>query len=352
MKALVFSDAQADDTHERLFSNPTVSLQRWRTERMFAALMDVYKNEKCSCVWELGDLTDDRNSLTLPTIHTVVSGMNQFPKSPYNIKIVGNHEQYLKNAEIHHCQIFSSNFTVVDTVKTFDLGSALIAVAAYPSDEGELTEWIRKVIRECRQAEKPVIFLGHFQVLGCELNSGQSLTGIPKKALAGVELGLLGHVHKHQKLAPNVFYVGSPFQQNFGEAHEEKMVAVVDTETCSVKWIKLLGFPEYRTVSFQDFVKLVRPDSEDRYKVVLRSPAESEQFYAHPLASRVTEPIYDYQATGPESSVEQVRSEAQWSLESVLKRYVDRVDPKSRNVLLSPEEMLDYGTQIAEAATD
>lgn len=355
MRVLLYSDLQATEGHERCFSNPTISLQQFRVRKFYDQVSNLAKSHGCQAVWDLGDTTDDRNAIPIATADAVLEGISKLPSSKLNIKLIGNHEQMVRSGDIHIGRMFDRRFHVVGVREIIPLNHNTAVVAcAFPGNDSEAAEWIRKSIREAKHDFQVVVFLGHFQVLGCQMNSGQSLTGIPKKAMEQADIAFLGHVHKWQKFAPNQYYVGSPFQQNFGEANEEKFVAVLDTEHLTVDWVQLEGFPKYQTVSFQDFAREIAPTSEDRYKVVLRSPEEAEQFYAHPYSSRVVEPIYAYERSAVEglSNAAVQMSGDQWSLESVLKRYVSKVPPSSRGVLLSEDEMLEYGHQIAAATED
>src|SRR5213078_511087 len=109
---------------------------------------------------------------------------------------------------------------------------------------------------------------------------------IATKLLRGFDLSLLGHVHKPQEVAPGAHYIGSPFQQDFGEKNEAKRVAVLETDTLEVEWVPIEGFPEYRVCTLDEFKRLVDAKDEHRYQVHVRNPQEAEQYYAHPLMDR------------------------------------------------------------------
>lgn len=354
MKFLAYSDLQAKEGHERLFSSPDIPLQRWRVSTFYQRMLDIYRQEDCDGVWDLGDTFDDRNAIPIPTIDAVVKGISEFPDSVWNIKLVGNHEQWTRRGDIHVGRLFSSKFNVVDGNKVFDEfdDDLDLICCAFPESDTETARWLEAEINRSKSRGRRVILLAHFQVLGCQMSSGVSLEGIPKKMIQRADMGLFGHVHSAQELCPNIFYLGSPFQQDFGEANEEKRVAIIDTDAFTIKWIRVDGFPQYRTVSLADFEKNVDESSEDRLKVVLKNPAEAERFYAHHLSHRVVEPIYDYQAGVEQDSTLDAFREQHWTLDSVLMRYMARTGPGARNIQLSAEEMFEYGKQIAEATAD
>jgi DNA repair exonuclease SbcCD nuclease subunit len=92
-------------------------------------------------------------------------------------------------------------------------------------------------------------------VLGSKVASGTVVEGVPRDALRHFSAGFLGHIHKPQTVVKNVYYVGSPFQQHWGEAGENKRLAIFDTDTHAVTWVPMdtYGFPYYYTVTTDDF---------------------------------------------------------------------------------------------------
>jgi exonuclease SbcD len=89
---------------------------------------------------------------------------------------------------------------------------------------GLLAAWGGRMTRQRVAApEIPILFLGHFQVRGSTLSSGEVLsTGeleVERAALSTlpVDYGALGHVHARQEVAPGVWYVGDPWPVDFGE---------------------------------------------------------------------------------------------------------------------------------------
>jgi exonuclease SbcD len=73
------------------------------------------------------------------------------------------------------------------------------------------------------EVQCPVIFVGHCNVVGAELSTGQMLLGqdimVSKHdlELARADYYALGHIHKAQEVGPRMFYSGSIYHCNFGE---------------------------------------------------------------------------------------------------------------------------------------
>jgi DNA repair exonuclease SbcCD nuclease subunit len=76
-------------------------------------------------------------------------------------------------------------------------------------------------------AKCPVIFIGHCNVSGAVLSTGQTLLGqdiIFSKhdlLLAQADYYALGHIHKAQEICPDMWYAGSIYHINFGEPEKK-----------------------------------------------------------------------------------------------------------------------------------
>jgi hypothetical protein len=352
MRALVYADVQATDGHEKCFNDPTKSLQIGRVTAFYDRLLQIYQEKKCDCLWDLGDTTDDRSAIPVPAISSVCTALSQFPLNEWNLKLIGNHEQYLRNAKVHVGQMFAPYFSVVETNSAYVCGCVRILCCSYPgyNAESDTVAWIEAQKAVAQRARQHVVLLGHFPVMGCMTGDGRLLAGIPKETISWVDLGLLGHIHKPQSVSKRVHYVGSPFQQNWGETGESKRVGIVDISNLTVEWVTIEGFPIYQTVNLADFKELCTAETDDRFKVVLKSQAEAATFYALPLVHRA-EPIYEFvEETEEYGSAESAQTTGhKWSFDSVIQRYVERNTPDSKGILASIEEMVDYGKTIAIA---
>ena len=87
-----------------------------------------------------------------------------------------------------------------------------------------LKAWGNRMARQrLQEPDTPIVALGHFQVTGSTLSSGEVLaTGeieVGRDSLAGlpVDYGALGHVHARQEVAPAWWYAGNPWPCDFGE---------------------------------------------------------------------------------------------------------------------------------------
>lgn len=347
-KILVYSDVQATEGHERTFFDASLPLQRWRVARFFSQLHELYKQERCAGLWDLGDLTDDRTSLPIPTIDTVSRALTPF-KEGLNLKLVGNHEQFLRNTSVHVGRLFDPFFTVVDTFEHLTEvvdGVDVIACAFYERLD-ELSDKIMAAIRISRAAGRRVIFVGHLMMAGSRMESGVSTDGLPASCLAQVDLALLGHVHAAQSLAEKIFYVGSPFQQDFAEEGQRKRVGVITLETAEIRWVDTadFGLPTYHTIELAQLGEL-KLDSEDRARVILRSRADALRFMADPRSARVGSLIRldDQVAVNATGLASQASSNHE-----LLAAYVRLVKPAEHGIELTEAEIVELGTGLIDS---
>lgn len=340
MRALCYTDLQATEGHERCFTDPSKPLQIYRIEKFFDQICQIYGERKCDALWDLGDTTDDRNSVPVPVIDLMCDRLEPFT-GHWNLKLVGNHEQFMRDTRIHAGKMFRHFFQVIDKCCVLKCENVNIICVSYHDDQNAVLDFLRR-----NRGKTPNLLLGHFEVFGCSLKNGLSAGGIARSELNFVNIGLLGHIHKPQSLGA-LHYVGSPFQQDWGESGENKRVAILDIsgDKVSLEWVPLEGFPIYRQVSYEEFTTLAQKNSEDRYKVVLRSPEETAEFYAHPLANRADEAIYDYQQA--ESNTVSEETVAPRTKRDIMKLYLAKTPPSAWNITVSEEDMLSVGERIA-----
>ena len=304
MKVLIYTDLQATEGAELCRTCPGVPLQRYRTALFFLEAEKLARQHRVEAVWDLGDTLDNRSDVPVPTIQVTEAGLRwlmQGKPSALSYKLIGNHEQQQKAAGVHSGALFNPFFHVVPQCAVFDWnqiekdGPWIIAVA-FPYDLKATEEWIREEIRRGRAADRNIIVIAHIPVTGAKMPSGAAANGLDPCCLEGADLALMGHIHHRQEMRPNYWYLGSPFQQDFGEANDQKYIAILDTQTLKVEFITLEGFPQYKIGEASEM-----PDNlnmgEDRWKIIVRDRLQAQQIYSKPWAADVSEITYLYNET-------------------------------------------------------
>jgi hypothetical protein len=80
---------------------------------------------------DLGDTTDDRTSIPVPTINSLLSGLTPF--RGWNVKLIGNHEQFLRNATVNVGKLFERHFAVIDDFASWRMTSPTTSTSSRPT---------------------------------------------------------------------------------------------------------------------------------------------------------------------------------------------------------------------------
>lgn len=315
MRALVYADLQADIGSSSMRGNPAQNLQLWRCRRFFNQMAELCEKHDCACVWDLGDTTDNRTSIAIPVIDLITEGIRKLPDHEGNLKLIGNHEQFYRDPRLHSGSIYDTRFAVIETFKRVKVCDRYVACVSYPYNEAEVLKWI-----EALPDKEKTTLLGHFQMKNARLDNGVSTSGIPLEAVRPFAQVLLGHVHRGQAMADNVHYVGSPFQQNWGEAGQEKRVGIFDLQSLQVEWISLDGYPTHHEVSLAE-MKKIEP-AENFYRVMLQSKDEARAFYKGDLPTYAI-PVYNY-SNAPAEVESDSSSPAAWSPADCVRKWVEK----------------------------
>lgn len=312
MRLLIYTDLQATEGADRCRHDPSLPLQRYRVARFYAELARIAKAEQCTHLCDLGDTTDDRAFVYRATLDVVTDGLEKVtkacPKGGF-IKLTGNHEQLLKDGKIAAEGLFRPYFQHVgDGVVSTGTGCTFV-FRSYTDDYEKLNQDLAGTVKTIRveNLKERIVLFAHGDVKGARYASGETCDqGISLATLDLFDAAFLGHVHNHQMLLKDkAWFVGSPFQQDFGEAAQRKFVAILDItdRKASISFVEVKGFPEYRTVSLKDFLEVAKLDEEHRYKVLLNSIEETELFYTNPL-SELGEARLTYAESSPAKSAE------------------------------------------------
>lgn len=119
----------------------------------------------------------------------------------------------------------------------------------------EKVEQILASLKAQRKPGIPQILMTHTTVSGTVFSSDQLIMQsgaelvIPANALAGFDYVALGHIHRHQEVAPNVVYCGSPERIDFGEEKEAKGFVMIEITDGQVSW-------EFRELSVRGFLTI------------------------------------------------------------------------------------------------
>lgn len=197
-------------------------------------------SQNCEAFFIMGDIYDKLNppeKLKEAFLRTIL---------PYSkeIKIIifpGNHDgaDFTNNylSEIALLESFeNSPFTIVDVPTTLYFNNG--------RDKFLIVPWIANhdtIINVLSQCEEGLILVGHMEVFGALTSTEYHLTsGIHQGIFQKFKFVALGHYHRHQRLAKNLIYVGSPIIKDMSEIHDEKKGFVIyDSNSNKFEFIQL-----------------------------------------------------------------------------------------------------------------
>jgi DNA repair exonuclease SbcCD nuclease subunit len=190
-----------------------------------------------------GDIFHNRSEISVKTLDIAKKFFDCFKEFDLYIS-VGNHDVYKKNSsDIHSLQLLSEwkNITIVDLLPV-----------VYKTPSGKkisLIPWAT----ELENIPESDICFGHFDIQSFYMNGYKICEhGFESKNLFSKSKYIIsGHFHKkdfREYNDGNILYIGSPYQQNFGDMGDERGIYVFDIEketfnfyenTISPKHIKL-----------------------------------------------------------------------------------------------------------------
>jgi hypothetical protein len=348
MRLLLYSDLQAGEGSERCFHDPTLPLQRYRVKMFFRVIREIFEEMGCNALFDLGDTVDDRTAIPHPTIDVLFEGLSYFEATrSSNLRINGNHDQYLKSGKINVGKMFRGIFTVVDEPVVMEISGVKTLLVPYPDENFDIEGWL-----DANLTTGGELLLGHFHIDGAVDRDGNKLKGgISLRTVARAKLAVLGDIHHPQSLAKNVHYVGSPFQQEFSESGEKKRVAVLDMPNLNLAWVEMTGFPTYAELSLPEWEQRVEEegDSENRYRVLINGTAEAERYFQHPRM-RQAKPVYLGIAAQVASHVNAPRvGKLSFQAADVLRRYVHS-RPPTQLFGLTEDEFVQVGLDILDTS--
>lgn len=192
-----------------------------------------------------GDILDDRDQIAVPTLHL----LPQFFKilEPFNIIItVGNHDCYYnKRSDVHSLAVLNDweNITVIDKVTTITAHEKIITFCPWHPNMEEVP--------------KSDIIFGHFDIQTFKMNGFKICErGIkPRDLLDKGELIITGHYHMTQERPyknGKILYLGSPYEQNWGEANTPKGFYILDVPSLQYEFVENTISPKHRKIKLSE----------------------------------------------------------------------------------------------------
>lgn len=217
-----------------------------RALRLLAHVREVAVSHKADVIC-LGDFWDQRSTLAVRQLHEVQVEFERWRTAGVRLFMLpGNHDQVSLGGDVNAVRIFEAfDHIVVATQPMIDVNAK---VAFFPWRElaGEQAKLFASL-----EGKGWTVF-AHAEVTGAVANSGKPAAG--RVSLAEIEPKVracyVGHYHKRQKLGEKTWYIGSPFEMNFGERDEPHGIAIVDAEHVEPAFLDLDEFPKHYRITW------------------------------------------------------------------------------------------------------
>jgi DNA repair exonuclease SbcCD nuclease subunit len=202
-----------------------------------------------------GDFFTSREAQPLDTLDTAKRIFELAEDYGITIEgIPGNHDKVSLTSDRSYLDIFSKSFNLhrQPTIKTIE-GKVIGFLPYYKEDK--LLEIIQPFKDKVLETELDLL-ITHLAVTGVRNNDGTLVNNnIDSKLFSNAKKVLVGHYHNKSHIKPNIYYLGSAYQKDFGET-DEKGFTIISSDL-SLEHIEL-EFPKY--------IKLV-VDIKDRKKL-------------------------------------------------------------------------------------
>jgi DNA repair exonuclease SbcCD nuclease subunit len=213
------------------------------------------KDTNCKNVFIAGDLFHTRGKIDT-IIYDAVYSFIKKESDVHIYLVVGNHDQAVKNGDIHSLRPFRE----LPHVEVIDIPTTIKNVLFLPYQE-------KIDFNTFTSAE---YLVGHMGVSGATVGASNYEIGeeVSLKHLKKYKLAFLGHFHKGQTLG-NVYIPGSPLQHTFGEREDKKGFLHVD-HNYNIKWVETHA-PKFKLVEVADPADVGGFDKDDYVQFVVQS---------------------------------------------------------------------------------
>jgi DNA repair exonuclease SbcCD nuclease subunit len=256
MKLLITGDVQAHNFRQFSYTRKNgMNSRLWNCLHVFDILLKEAKQRNIDKVLINGDVFEDTTYIEVEVFDGVYRKLEMLHEAGiHTVLNIGNHDVSRVSGQsgqriLHSLRAFRKVAQVVERPTL--VWNHLQVVPWMPSPDS-----IKEAIRNC-DVSKTKSLVGHFGVQGAKTGPKGYLVRNPIKLedLRPCEWGLvlLSDYHTRQRLAKNVFYLGSPLQHSFSEVHRPCVWCVsLDREGIYRTERIYTDFPQFRRVHATD----------------------------------------------------------------------------------------------------
>jgi hypothetical protein len=215
-----------------------------------------------------GDFWDQRGILSVRQLNDIQNELDEHREAGIKWKLIpGNHDQVNQAGTIHGLRVFEGYSNIQVITDPYIDHTTCRAFLPWREDPKEQRELFKTV---------PAGFtvFGHGEVKGAVANNGHKADGrFEKRDVTHLRAVYLSHYHKRHKVG-NVYYTGSPYEQDMGERNMPHGVGYATSETPEPHYFNFddmkkhwrLTWPQdqelFSAPREQDVVEVLAPKSE------------------------------------------------------------------------------------------
>lgn len=213
---------------------------------IFRQTINYCKDLGLNNVFHLGDVFHSRKSQPLSVLKCFQEILDMFSESDILLYVIpGNHDKTDYSSHSSFLDPFRDhpNLQLCDRSTCIRFPGVQIFTCPYYNEleyEKELNTCI--ALSKIQIELKTKILLTHIGVTGAVMNNGIKVESVGEKVFSYFDSVFVGHYHDEQKFG-NIHYIGSAFQQNYGECYEDKGLTLVNKDLTTQKIN--LDFPKY-----------------------------------------------------------------------------------------------------------
>ena len=218
-------------------------------------------------VYHAGDIFDSRKAQPLSVLQTFIEILDMFHESGIKLTAIpGNHDKNDYKSERSYLDPFQHHpaFELVSTQKIVKVNSKFkIALIPFFNESDTYSSYLTSTNGYIQKNDR-CFLITHIAVNGVKNNDGSKVDNhITKEMFSKYENVLIGHYHNQSVVHKNITYIGSAYQQNYGEDNKKGFCVIDDNG--ELYYIKS-KFPEFKKVTV-DLNSVTLIEAENLIKV-------------------------------------------------------------------------------------
>jgi DNA repair exonuclease SbcCD ATPase subunit len=193
-----------------------------------------------------GDFWHQRGVLNVRQMDALLDELDQWKGIEFVI-IPGNHDQVSQDGTIHGVRMFGAYPNITVATEPLLWHHSKVAFLPWREEPGEQAKLFAGL-----EGGVPWTVFAHAEVQGATTNGAHISPG--RVSIAEVEAVsracYCGHYHKRQKLGAHTWYLGSPFEQNFGERDTPHGVALIEEGRVEPHFIDFEDMPKHHRLVY------------------------------------------------------------------------------------------------------